>query len=170
MDLIAPRREYKSDFLIFLEGIQKEGYSVHEDLAWIRDHFETYLQRLEDGKDPTKVPEGWVASTTFWMVEQGQFVGAISFRHELNDALRTFGGHIGYGVAPKFRGKGYATTALRKVLDDARLQGHQQVLLTCDDSNLASRKVIENNGGALEGVYSVSQSPVPIRRYWIKLE
>ena len=43
----------------------------------------------------------------------GQLVGAVSVRFELNDYLAKWGGNIGYGVIPKYRGLGYATLILQ---------------------------------------------------------
>ncbi|GEM45224.1 GNAT family N-acetyltransferase [Deinococcus cellulosilyticus] len=169
MDLIAPCLEYKDEFLNFLEDIQQEGLLKHLDLSWMGEHFEAYLQSVEDEQNPETVRPGRVPMTLFWMVDQGQVVGSISFRHELNDFLKEFGGHIGYEVARNHRGKGYGTLALQKVLEHARARGYERVMLTCDDSNLASSRVMEKNGGVLDRVYTVDHHPVPIRRYWIEL-
>ena len=61
-------------------------------------------------------------------------VGRVSLRYELTAALREEGGHIGYGVVPSQRRRGYATQMLRGTLDRARSRGLERVLLTCDDT------------------------------------
>jgi predicted acetyltransferase len=77
-------------------------------------------------------------------------VGRISLRHALTPWLLEVGGHIGYAVRPSARGRGYATRALALMLPVAAAHGIDPVLITCDDTNVASRKVIEANGGVLE--------------------
>ena len=68
----------------------------------------------------------------------------------LNDWLRLEGGHIGYGVLPGHRRRGYATEILRQSLVVARAHGVDRVLVTCDDDNAGSAAVIEANGGVLD--------------------
>jgi predicted acetyltransferase len=97
---------------------------------------------------------------------EGALVGRVSIRHELNDYLARVGGHIGYGVRPRHRRRGFATEILRQALVVARAEGVEPVLVTCDEDNLASATVIERVGGSLEGV-SPGPNGVPMRRYWI---
>ena len=96
--------------------------------------------------------------------------------HELESKKRVFqhpvrlGGHVGYVVAPSYRRKGYATEMLRQTLPIARSVGLGRILLTCDDDNVASRRVIELNGGVLENAVWEEGLRVPKRRYWIDLQ
>ena len=83
--------------------------------------------------------------------------------------LRDFGGHIGYGVRPSERRKGYATLMLRLVLDKARAMGIERVLITCDKDNLASARVIQKNGGVLDSESYSEQAKRVTQRYWIEL-
>lgn len=71
-------------------------------------------------------------------------------RHRLTAHLREIGGHIGYDIRPSARQHGHATAMLAAALPVARSLGIDPALLTCDDDNIASRKVIEANGGTLE--------------------
>jgi predicted acetyltransferase len=110
-----------------------------------------------------------VPKTHLWAVMGEQFVGRISIHHDLNDALRLEGGHIGYDTVPSFRGRGVATEMLRLALPLARALGLAEVLLTCDDTNAASIRVIERNGGALRET-KVLDTRKPLKRYyWIAL-
>jgi predicted acetyltransferase len=79
------------------------------------------------------------------------------------------GGHIGYGVLPGHRRRGYATEMLRQALVIARSVGVDRVLVTCDDDNPASAAVIERCGGVLESVKTRTEDDrvIPFRRYWI---
>ena len=115
-------------------------------------------------------PEGFVHNDLYWIVDDGEVVGFISLRHELNEYLHAFGGHIGYSVRPSRRRQGYATAALSLALDRAREIGLDRVLLTCDDDNVASARTIENAGGELEDVREGPEGhDAMVRRYWITL-
>jgi predicted acetyltransferase len=91
-----------------------------------------------------------VHCTNLWWVDGEEYVGRMSIRHELNDWLRELGGHIGYDVRRSRRGEGHATAMLAAALPIAHDLGVDPALLTCDDDNVASRIVIERNGGVLE--------------------
>lgn len=89
--------------------------------------------------------------------------------HRLNDFLLKIGGHIGYGVVPKFRGKGYANEILMQTLPIAKKLKIKKALLTCDDDNWGSIKVIEANGGKLENKVDAGPGKPLKRRYWIEI-
>jgi predicted acetyltransferase len=94
-----------------------------------------------------------VPSTWLWIVDEAdEVVGRVSIRHRLTDNLLQVGGHIGYAVIPSARRRGHATAALAQSLRIAAGLGIDPALVTCDDTNVASRRVIEKNGGQLEDV------------------
>ena len=130
--------------------------------------WEAYLERLASLQNGENVPASWVPSTFLVAEVDGQIVGRVSIRHQLNEYLETRGGHIGYGVRPAYRGYGHATEILRRALKIARDLGVRRVLVTCSDANVASSKVIERAGGVLENV--LQDGDEKIRRYWIALE
>ncbi len=111
----------------------------------------------------TELPPGRVHSDYWWMVDGAEFVGFLAIRHSLTEFLLNEGGHIGYGVRPSRRREGHATRALELALVRAREIGLDRVLLTCDETNDASRRTIERNGGVFEDVRADK------RRYWIAL-
>ncbi len=127
----------------------------------------SYLQRLRDNSRGLNVARDWVPATFLAATLGGELVGRISIRHELNDFLAAYGGHIGYAVVPGHRRRGHATTMLSQGLVIARSLGIDRVLVTCDDDNSGSARAIESNGGVLESVVDRPGSPVPLRRYWI---
>jgi predicted acetyltransferase len=128
--------------------------------------FSSYVNILKDRQIGVDLPDGHVPSTCLYGFVGGEVVGRVSIRHELNDFLLKIGGHIGYVVVPKHRGKGYATQMLRRSLKIASGRGLSGVLLTCDDDNAGSRRTIEKCGGILENVVSDPQHGRK-RRYWI---
>ena len=113
--------------------------------------FAAYVSRLVRFEDPeTEQAQNFVPCTFRWMVDGDRVLGTVALRHELNDALRESGGHIGYSVRPSERRKGVATWALHETLGTARSIGLDRVLITCDDGNVASQRTIEKAGGVLE--------------------
>jgi predicted acetyltransferase len=99
----------------------------------------------------------------------GELVGRASLRFELNEFFAERGGHVGYGVAPAHRRKGYATEILRQALIILRAEGVERVLVTCDNENIGSARVIEENGGVFESVLPpVESDPIETCRYWIE--
>jgi predicted acetyltransferase len=128
--------------------------------------FEDYVELLKDQRLGLRLPEGFVPDTCLFAFRGDEIVGRVSVRHRLNEHLLRVGGHIGYGVLPEYRGQGIATRLLRRGLEEARALGIGRVLVTCDDTNAASARVIEKCGGVLEDVTAVPGG-VGKRRYWI---
>jgi predicted acetyltransferase len=138
------------------------GLRLEPGLTWAE-----YLRVLDDHRLGLNLPAGYVASTFLVADVDGQIVGRTSIRHELNDRLSREGGHIGYGVLPAHRRRGYATEILGQSLLIARSLGIDRVLLTCDDDNLGSITVIEAHGGRLDSVIELEPGAAGHRRYWI---
>jgi predicted acetyltransferase len=135
-----------------------DGFS--QDLA-----FDEYISRVQNSQAGIHLLEHRVPSTFLVLEVNGEIVGRVSIRHELNDWLATYGGHIGYAVRPGHRRKGYAKLLLAEGLRLCASLGISNALLTCNDSNLASAKVIESAGGILEN--KIQDSGTLLRRYWV---
>ena len=106
----------------------------------------------------------FVPQTIYWLYIDGKPVGYGKLRHYLNQHLLQHGGHIGYVIRPTERGKGYAKILLEKLIQESKEKGIDQVLLTCYENNMASKKVIESNGGKLEN------KKAGIYFYWIETQ
>lgn len=132
-------------------------------------NFSGYIQSMHDEAQGIHLHADYVPCSHFWLMNAEQSIlGAIRVRHSLdNDFLAREGGHIGYDMAPSFRGRGYGKTMLKLVLPKAKALGVERALVIADEDNLASRKVIEANGGKLEGIVKGKIYPNPLARYWI---
>jgi predicted acetyltransferase len=122
--------------------------------------FGDYLELLElqrAGRDPHP---GRVRASFFVAEVDGEIVGRVSIRHELNENLEREGGHIGFGVIPEHRRRGYATQILRRSLELLAAQGLVTALVTCDEDNISSAATIERCGGALVDREEVDGSSV----------
>ncbi len=126
-----------------------------------------YLDLLDGLRDGSRVPEGLVHSDLLLAVVDGDIVGRVSVRFTLNEYLARAGGHIGYGVRPRFRRHGYATEILRQAVALARSGGVDRLLVVCDDDNVGSAGVIERCGGLLESIVTPDDDSSPFRRYWM---
>ncbi|HTW11776.1 MAG TPA: GNAT family N-acetyltransferase [Solirubrobacteraceae bacterium] len=125
-----------------------------------------YLDRLQASSQGVGLQAGWVPASFLVGDVGGQIVGRVMIRHALTPALAEVGGHIGYGVRPGYRRRGHASEMLGSALIVARALGVAEVLVTCDDQNIASIKVIERHGGQLEDIRPGSDGILK-RRYWI---
>lgn len=106
-------------------------------------------------------PDGFVPCTNLWWVDGDRYLARIAIRHRLTPWLLEAGGHIGYDTRPSARRQGHATAMLAAALPVAAGLGIESALLTCDADNLASRKVIEANGGVL------ADQRGPKLRFWV---
>ena len=129
--------------------------------------FSDYVKQLERHSRGIDVPEAFVPNTYLVGVVDNIIVGRVSLRHSLNDFLARIGGHIGYGVIPSQRKRGYATEMLRQALPFAASLGITKALIICHEHNVASRKIIEACGGTFESVIDCPESGIPHRRYWL---
>jgi predicted acetyltransferase len=169
LKLIRPSAAYKKQIVEMLDEWSAAGEKI---VPWpIRrtDYrsFENYIKDFDrEHSEPTVA--GVIATTYFALLEsENKIVGAVSIRHNLNDALFNSGGHIGDGVRPTERRKGYATEMISLALEKCRDMGMDKVLMTCEKSNTGSVKSIMNNGGILENEHEVNG--VVEQRYWIAL-
>lgn len=110
--------------------------------------FVASLRAQEDENTPR--PDTYVPTTSLWWVEGDEYLGRLGIRHRLAPGrIGQRNGHIGYDVRPSARRQGHATAMLAASLPIAAALGLPRVLITCDDTNEASRRTIERNGGVL---------------------
>lgn len=99
------------------------------------------------------LPEGFVPQTDYLLWADDKIVGMFRVRPVLNDFLRNKdGGHIGYGIVPECRGKGFASQGLKLALEELKkLSADDQAILFVHKDNPASLRVMQKNGGSVVG-------------------
>jgi predicted acetyltransferase len=127
------------------------------------------MARLQDERLGRNLEPGRVPHTMLYGFLGEDIIGRVSVRHELNEMLRARGGHLGYSVAPRFRGKGYATEMVRQALDYCRSLGLRTVLITCGETNVPSYRLIERLGGRLREKAYDEVDRETIRKYDLDL-
>ena len=114
------------------------------------EEYKDWLVKKQQESELDSIVDGWkVPTTTYWLYADGIPVGFGKLRHTLTDALRKAGGHIGYGIAPQYRGRGYGKELLKLLLGKADEMGIDQVLVTIRLDNHTSLAVALANGGVI---------------------
>lgn len=168
LELIELGPEHEAPFREYLRSLNTEDTE-----RWLFEYkaepYSALVEKLRHWKEGKHLPNGWVPSTSLFLFRGEKIVGRSSLRHHLNDALEAYGGHIGYYIRPDQRSRGCGTAILRLTLEKARRLGLSRVLVTCDDDNLPSARIIEKNGGILQDTLQNEGQTSPTRRYWIDL-
>ena len=171
VELIAPSLAYEADFLAMAREYQHAGTEGEKAFyaEAVRD-LAAHVRTLNERAEGRSLLERQVPYHSYWLVRGGGTILANStLRHWLTPALLIEGGHIGYGVRPSERRKGYGRLVCALTLDKARQIGLKRVLITCDADNVASARIIQANGGRFEGESPSPRSGRLVSRYWIEL-
>ncbi|MES2651665.1 MAG: GNAT family N-acetyltransferase [Bacteroidota bacterium] len=171
MKLAIPSILYKDSYLYAIKEYHQENFLTEKlDYDEIKNNFNEYLKRIEDMKTGENVPPTFSPQSEFWLInEENEYVGTLKIRHVLNNpTLLNVGGHIGYFIRPSFRKFGYGSIILELGLKEAKQIGLEKILITCDETNLASKKIIEKNGGIFESIFHYDNK-IPRLRYWISI-
>ncbi|MBI5457040.1 GNAT family N-acetyltransferase [Candidatus Kaiserbacteria bacterium] len=167
-ELVVPSVEYRDSFLEAAKEYKAEG-SVRFDFELAERDFPQFIKELNEHSLGLHMPEGYVPETMYWLIDGGEYIGQINIRHELNEHLRQIGGHIGYDIRSSKRNKGYGTAQLQLMLPKAKEMGLTRVLITCDVTNIGSRKIIESAGGVLENQAPNPDTGIDKLRFWVSL-
>ena len=116
-----------------------------------------------------KIPENRLQSYCYWFMLGNTIIGTSRLRPKLNERFMHVGGNIGYDVSPSYRRNGFGTKILQITVEEAKKIGMENVLITCDDDNIGSYKVIENNMGKLIDIEYDEVVGKEIRRYYLSI-
>ena len=168
--LIKPDLSYADEITKYKEESLKESPLINgaaglNNFSSIKD----WLEELKRRSSKATVPEGLVPSSIYLGIREkdNYIVGMIDIRHYLNDFLKQFGGNIGYSVRKSERNKGYAKQMLKLTLEKCKDLKMKKVLITCDEDNIASEKVILSAGAKFEDIRSLEGKNK--KRFWINL-
>ena len=165
-ELILPDPRVQSSFLTAMKEFRAEGRGGADDHSMLGREISRWGGRWEDpavfaeyadwvradALEDSRRPPGFVPGTTLWWADGREYLGRLTIRHRLTPSLLTLGGHIGYDIRPSGRRRGHATAMLAAALPVAKRLDIDPALITCNEDNVGSRKVIEANGGVLEDV------------------
>ncbi|MED2037506.1 GNAT family N-acetyltransferase [Bacillus wiedmannii] len=170
VSLLTPTTDLQEEYLDFYNEWKDSGETM---IPWViskdPSNFPAMIQELLDAHNGINLPESWVPDSTYWLVtDENKIVGAVNIRHSLTEHLFNAGGHIGYGIRPSERRKGYATKLLKLSLEKTKELNITKALVVCDEVNTASEKTILHNGGLRDDDFIEEDGNV-VRRFWIEL-
>ena len=174
LKFVKPNLKYIDSYLNELIQLEKENFPDFISASDIKKDKEKFIEdmKLCERTRCSEVKPYFVPSTLYWLVNEktNEYLGRVSIRHSLgNELLQKFGGHIGYVVAIKHRQKGYAIKLLNFGLEIAKEKELTEILITCREDNLISKKIIESaNALYINSLFS-EQSGVNMLRYKIIL-
>lgn len=170
--LVKPTKRHEAAAAEYIQEHLAAGeHDLHgASLLEQMDTYDGWLKHLAQQSHSSTVSADWVVSTTLFAIDKAadKLIGVVDIRHELNDFLAGYGGHIGFGVRPSERHKGYATEILYDALEVCKSIGLHKVMLACYKDNVASSKTITNNGGSLDREFPHSDGKT-VQVYWITL-
>ena len=168
--LINPTAEVADSYRALVSEFTSAGEHLTPfPLSFPNDDMAELIHKLEEASNGIGIFDKFAPNSTYWLVHDNEVVGVSNLRHYLTDRLRQKGGHIGYGVRPSARRRGFGADILRFTLEKARDLGITEALITCDKGNLGSVGVILANGGVLESGVPHPENDATIQRYWISL-
>ena len=168
--LIKPDLSYADEITKYKEESLKESPLINGSAGLNRfSSIEDWLEELKKRSSEATVPEGLVPSSTYLGVREkdNYIVGMIDIRHYLNEYLTQVGGNIGYSVRKTERNKGYAKQMLKLALEKCKELKIKKVLITCDEDNIASEKVILSANAKFEDIRCIDDENK--KRFWIEL-
>ena len=168
--LVKPDLSYADEIIKYKEESLKESPIINGSAGLDRlSSIEDWLEELKKRSCEDTVPKGLVPSSTYLGVREkdNYIVGMIDIRHYLNEYLTQVGGNIGYSVRKTERNKGYAKQMLKLALEKCKELKIKKVLITCDEDNIASEKVILSANAKFEDIRNVDGENK--KRFWIDL-
>jgi len=175
--LEEPSLERKDEIIEYLDEFVKYNSNINGtgslDKIYDGYTFEEALERCLNMKNELYAKSiNRVPGKTFLLIrkDDNKIVGTINIRWNLSEKMLKFGGHIGYGIRPTERRKGYNKIQLYLVLLEAQKLNLDKVMLDCSVDNLGSDKTIKALGGILERCELDEADNTMTNVYWINVD
>ncbi len=169
LELVVPNISHKEQWEEIMEDW---GNTVRRPRIFFQETFEDFYKNTEKLAKWDDLEKKISQCSIFFLKnsESDRILGFFWLRHHLGfpDDIK-YWGHIGYWIRLNERWKWYAKEWLRLTLLEAKKIAIDKILITCDDDNIASAKVIEANGWILES-YNYAPDGTKRKRYWIDLK
>ena len=107
--------QYKEAYQLALKQVELGNIKKH-DLIFTNPNENDLIQSFMNRRDQTKLPSYYVPSYDYFAVDDDKFIGEIHIRIRLTERLLKYGGHIGYGINPKYWNMGYGKKVLKLAL------------------------------------------------------
>lgn len=134
-------------------------------------NYEKWMEQITGEHNSKDLFKGRIPSSVYFLMDGDKIVGHLSIKHNINNYfLSLYGGHIGCGVRPSERRKGYASIMLHLALEKCKDLGLENVMVTCREDNIGSAKTIENNFGILKEVIYIPEENCNFKKYWINVK
>lgn len=174
LQLIKPSKQYYKQYKEMMDEWNMEGSRIAPWPLHLKYHTEEYFKEMLDRVEEVEKGENlgeYASSSTYWLYEDetDRLLGASNLRHYLTEDGLKLWGHIGYGIRPSERKKGYATELLKMTMKEAKKYNIDNVLLGAYTGNIGSWKVMEKCGGKFENIVIEDETGLPIKRYWIEI-
>ena len=165
MELVVPSIEYEASYKEYIKELgDEERYPFPLDFD--HSNFCKLIARLNDFAAGDNLPDGYVQSSTLWLVDGKEIIGVTNIRHYLNKAIEYCGGHIGLGIRPSCRGKGLGRNLMQLSIDYLRRMGVKTIHIHCHKDNQASSNTIKACGGVLDS--EISDDGHIVQKYLVK--
>lgn len=164
--LFEPSILFKDSFLEFVEDVKNTGYESYELYTKAEEDFQEFVTDLTNSSKGFNIPQGWVPCSSYWLVDDsGEVVGVIRIRHRVDSDYLQMIGHIGYEIKSSRRKEGYGSKLLELGLTEARKIGLEKVLITCDEDNVGSIRIIEKFNGKYKKSFVDDESGKNVLQY-----
>lgn len=163
--LVEPSILFKDSFLEFVEDVKSTGYESYEHYTKAEKDFEEFITDLINSSKGINIPEDWVPCSSYWLIDDSEVVGVIRIRHRVDSDYLQMIGHIGYEIKSSKRKRGYGSKLLELGLIEAKKIGLEKVLITCNEDNIGSIRIIEKFNGEYKKSFFDDETEKKVLQY-----
>ncbi|CUS48796.1 MAG: putative acetyltransferase [Idiomarinaceae bacterium HL-53] len=168
MHLVKPSIQYQNSYHQYIQELgDEERYPFPLDFPY--EDFPNLIKRLDEIELGINLPDGYVASSTYWLINEDEILGVSNLRHTLNEKIEFMGGHVGLGIRPSLRNHGFGRRLMELTLAEARKKGITCAHIHCEKENIASARLIQAVGGFLHSEVTGEAHPSVVQRYRVNL-